>query len=274
MLLASLVLLSSPLAGTPQAEPSALTPRRIEAQETGQKEAIRGSESGKGQKDTGAPSRRQRFGRGAQASGEKVWKLLAEKYDKDKDGRVTREEYPREKQKFEAYDRNGDGVLNQEDFASSGRSARRRGARRSGGRRMDPGRIFHFLLLRFADDDGSRSISKKEWKAVRTELASGEPMQGMRARMQQAALRFLDKDKDGKLSGKELGGWFGKADINGDGKVTRAELLGTRGQNKLPTRGELAPDFELPFVKDSKKTVRLSSFAGKKAVALIFGSYT
>ncbi len=38
--------------------------------------------------------------------------------------------------------------------------------------------------------------------------------------------------------------------------------------------GEQAPDFELPMVKSPKKTIKLSSFAGKKPVALIFGSYT
>ena len=38
--------------------------------------------------------------------------------------------------------------------------------------------------------------------------------------------------------------------------------------------GKKAPDFDLPTIKDPKKTIKLSSFAGKKPVALIFGSYT
>ena len=37
--------------------------------------------------------------------------------------------------------------------------------------------------------------------------------------------------------------------------------------------GKLAPDFKLKTV-DGKREVTLSSFAGKKPVALIFGSYT
>lgn len=37
--------------------------------------------------------------------------------------------------------------------------------------------------------------------------------------------------------------------------------------------GDSAPDFELKSL-DGKGTVRLSSFRGKKPVALIFGSYT
>lgn len=37
--------------------------------------------------------------------------------------------------------------------------------------------------------------------------------------------------------------------------------------------GDLAPDFDLPDASGAK-TVRLSSFRGKKPVVLIFGSYT
>ena len=43
-------------------------------------------------------------------------------------------------------------------------------------------------------------------------------------------------------------------------------------QGKLQP-GDPAPDFELPRVKASQ-TVRLSSWRGKKPVALVFGSYT
>lgn len=44
------------------------------------------------------------------------------------------------------------------------------------------------------------------------------------------------------------------------------------GEGSL-TPGDAAPDFELRKVK-SRDTVRLSSFRGRKPVALIFGSYT
>ena len=37
--------------------------------------------------------------------------------------------------------------------------------------------------------------------------------------------------------------------------------------------GDAAPDFELKTL-DGKKSVKLSSFRGKRPVALIFGSYT
>ena len=38
-----------------------------------------------------------------------AWRVLAERYDKDKDGTITAAEYPRGKAKFAAYDTNADG---------------------------------------------------------------------------------------------------------------------------------------------------------------------
>jgi hypothetical protein len=108
-------------------------------------------------------------GRGSSAE---VWKALADKYDADKDNRVTVEEYPRGREKFESLDRNGDGVVSEEDF------------------QMPAGR------------------------------------------------------------------------------------RGPRQPSQTPQSGDAAPDFELPRAEDETKTVRLSSFAGKRPVALVFGSYT
>ena len=49
--------------------------------------------------------------------------------------------------------------------------------------------------------------------------------------------------------------------------------------DRAPKVGTVAPDFELCRLKkdgtsDPKKKVKLSSFKGKKPVALVFGSYT
>ena len=53
---------------------------------------------------------------------------------------------------------------------------------------------------------------------------------------------------------------------------------GRRGVDRAPKAGAPAPDFDLHRLgkkgKPSKKKVRLSDFKGKKAVALVFGSYT
>ena len=44
-------------------------------------------------------------------------------------------------------------------------------------------------------------------------------------------------------------------------------------ETKAPAVGAVAPDFDLPLLGSSVR-VRLSSFAGIRPVALIFGSYT
>ena len=55
-------------------------------------------------------------------------------------------------------------------------------------------------------------------------------------------------------------------------------------EEDLPVRGEVAPDFHLKLLKgsnlpehvapDAEGRIRLSDYAGKKPVVLIFGSYT
>ncbi|NOX56625.1 MAG: redoxin domain-containing protein [Planctomycetes bacterium] len=59
--------------------------------------------------------------------------------------------------------------------------------------------------------------------------------------------------------------------LRGQGRPPRARRI-PRFRDTLKV-GEKAPDFELKTV-DGKKTVRLSSFRGKRPVLLIFGSYT
>ncbi len=53
---------------------------------------------------------------------------------------------------------------------------------------------------------------------------------------------------------------------------------GGRGPDRAPRAGAAAPDVELhrltPSGEPAKETVRVSSFRGKRAVVLIFGSYT
>lgn len=44
--------------------------------------------------------------------------------------------------------------------------------------------------------------------------------------------------------------------------------------DRAPKVGDKAPDFKLKTLDDPDKEVRLSEFAGKSPVVLIFGSYT
>lgn len=107
------------------------------------------------------------------------WELLAGRYDRDRDGRITPQEYRRGKERFQRLGRNGDGVLTRTDWQAPGL-------------RPGPGR---------------------------------------------AARRTLP--------------------------------------DPAPRAGEPAPDFELPLLHGKEgATLRLSSFRGRKPVALIFGSWT
>jgi hypothetical protein len=98
-----------------------------------------------------------------------------------------------------------------------------------------------------------------------------------------------DRDNDGRVSSDEYdrgAETFGRLDRNHDGFLSESdwkEAGGRRGRGGrrgdgpaavAPKPGERAPDFDLPYVKKLDKTERLSSFAGKKPVALVFGSYT
>ena len=80
------------------------------------------------------PGGRQGQRRGGQRGGGRsadVFKFLSEKYDADKDGKITAEEYDRSKENFTRFDTNKDGVLTAEDWSSQ--SGRSRGGRRGGG---------------------------------------------------------------------------------------------------------------------------------------------
>ena len=71
----------------------------------------------------------QRGGRGGR--GGSGWDFVAKKYDADKDGSVTAEEYTRGEEGFKSLDKNGDGVLDKGDWATGG-------GRRSGGSGQAP----------------------------------------------------------------------------------------------------------------------------------------
>ena len=95
-----------------------------------------------------------------------------------------------------------------------------------------------------------------------------------------------DADKDGKITAEEYDRSeenFARFDTNKDGVLTTADWSGRtgrtrrgqpRGSSEAPSVGEQAPDFKLTEILDETKEIKLSSFAGSKPVALVFGSCT
>jgi Ca2+-binding EF-hand superfamily protein len=204
-----------------------------------------------------------------------VWKHLRESYDKDQDGAVSKQEYPRGDDKFARFDRDGDGKLTAADFergAAAGRDEGRgrgeRGAQRGGGMRDMLATMVGPELYKAADADRNGNVSTAEWKAFVDGLGADEDgniesgklpfgRSGM-GRQMTANLRTVD----------DLDEVFARLDADRSGSLERGEL------GDLPIAGDVAPDFELPFADDDSKTVKLSSYKDDRPVALIFGSYT
>ncbi len=218
-----------------------------------------------------------------------VWELLSSKYDKNKDGKITRAEYPREAAKFDAYDRDGDGSITRSDFSGGSR-----GGRRSSG--SDRSQWVGARVACAADRDQSGDVTAKEWKSFLKSVRSGRKgvidrdklvskvsrgTSGAASRMRgRMVVRVLDGDRDGKIRVEDLNSLFSKLDRNSDKILQKSEIparrggRGSRQRTRLPRVGDVAPDFNLPTLADRSKTVKLSSFAGKMPVALLFGSYT
>ena len=151
----------------------------------------------------------QRRSRGSGGSN-RTWEFLSEKYDTNKDGKVSWKEYARDKDKFASLDSDDDGQITEEDFARSGgrrgRGGRGRGSRGEGSSALEVGQV--------APDFDLPTLSDGYWKPSK-----------------QAGQKNAAK---------------------------------TSAENATGKPGKKAP----------REMVRLSSFKGRKPVALIFGSYT
>lgn len=201
------------------------------------------------------------------AAAQSPWQFLQKKYDKDGDSAVTPAEYDRGADRFAKLDRNADGRITASDFEKEADGGPPRG---------------YMLRLwsqlgRTADLNHDGQVPPAEWRTFVGGLPTGDdgvlgktalPFLQNTQGIARRAPRMFDADKDGDLTPDDLDALFGRLDVNGDGTLQRAEL-GTH-----PIVGELAPDFELPLLSDTKTKVRLSSFRGKQPVGLIFGSYT
>ena len=240
-----------------------------------------------------------------------LWAVLAERHDKDKDGRITATEYGRGEDKFRNWDSDGDGVLTEADFKNLGRRqgsrnrGRNRGGRRGGRRGGDRGGNTNLILARLvarpADINKDGQVTADEWNKFcgkldcnqdgilcRAEFPDAEDLSDRRFGMLR---RALDTNLDGSVQHREIAAVFQRLDRDKSQVLSGAEMVGNpngggRGGRRsggnepgVPRPGQPAPDFELPLLDQPKgaknqATVKLSSFAGKKPVALIFGSYT
>lgn len=206
-----------------------------------------------------------------------IWGFLAKTYDKDGDGKITKKEFTRGAKQFRNHDRNRDGVIDVADYPA--------GKFWNG---FGPG------IARRADGDRDGIVTKKEWKAfVRGIDANGDgiltgkefgKVWGPRIADKQSLIALsFDQNGNGKIEVSDFESLFADLDRGDDGQLDKVDLqgnvfLGERSRRRALKARQMAPDFELPVCDDEKKataeTVKLSSFRGKRPVALIFGSYT
>jgi len=227
-----------------------------------------------------------------------AWNYLADKYDADGDGRVTVEECERDN--FERLDRNGDGVLTADDYASNGAQM----AEMMIGMRAQAAVFVYFqadeevatldreeLSWSFGeyDDDHDGQVTEAEFDALAEDKQVKIPSEYGLGRMMTgdfqpwtALVEGIDQDEDLLLSSTEVEAFYDERD-DGDGIWTlqsRTRPTSASASSEDPGEpvsgakvGTVAPDFSLS-PPDGGEAVTLSSFKGDKPVALIFGSYT
>jgi len=220
-----------------------------------------------------------------------VYEFVASNYDANKDGTITEAEYGRGERAFRNLDRNKDGVITADDWQRSRRGASGNRQRNSGQRSMTPEqrlvrqRRFVEMFASFLNVDGQPGIGTHEWR----QWAASMPVDDDGVIATEDLSSFLGTAADGRMASMGTRGLQRDLDTDGNGDVTRADLasmfdaLDTDNDSVLgrgddlrmpPGRGEMAPDFTLAYADGADEKVTLSSFRGKKPVALIFGSYT
>ena len=241
--------------------------------------------------DAGAPEAEVVDARGEFDS---TWDYLAEKYDDDGDGVIQPEEFDRDDAAFSGHDRNADGVISFADYDPDGRKARQEARRQSSYAYAATALYFQTdgnpdsldaaeLEAAFAvyDRDGDGRVEAAELAAAaEAQRAHGLEPTGNTARRLEDGEPFetlsvaIDKDTDGALSRAEVVAFFDRHAEHGAWALGSERREGARPS--APEVGQAAPDFTLRELggPDGKGTVTLSSFAGDRPVALIFGSYT
>ena len=224
-----------------------------------------------------------------------VWPYLKDKYDRDGDGVVKAAEYDRGEESFKRLDRDGDGAIGEADF------------RQAGG--MDQFVAQMTMLRYFQADDARDDLKRGEVGAAfarhdgngdgvmdegeftcavdAIDAEGGDDAGPARRRPPGmnpygSLLAMADGDGSRTLSLDELHGLFDARD-DGDGVWTmrRRPPEGAAKPEAAPepppmtgvAEGERAPDFTLRS-PDGARAATLSSFRGRRPVALIFGSYT
>lgn len=176
-----------------------------------------------------------------------TWDAARERLDANRDGKVSRDEFPGGDADFRRLDRDRDGVVTARDFDFSAHALT-----------PSPG----MMLFQKADRDGNGKISREEFEAF---------------------FQAADSGDQGFLSLADLEGAFRSAPRPASAPPsagpTRETLVRGLFQQEIgslqpgPALGDKVSDFRLK-TNDGKETVTLSELIGPRPVVLVFGNFT
>jgi hypothetical protein len=176
------------------------------------------------------------------------WKWLAARWDVNRDGVITREEFTGPKELFDRLDRNRDGKLTPDDLDWSEKSPYWREANLAN------------RLFRSADTDSNGRVTAEEWQALFKSAAGGKE-----AMTPEDLRRLLFPPPSPPPPPSEMPSRL---------TLLNGLLTGEIGSpHEGPRVGQPAPDFTLTTL-DGKTMIGPSQFRGKKPVVLVFGSFT
>ncbi len=177
------------------------------------------------------------------------WARFQKQFDRDKNGRVSADEFGGPAMAFKALDRDGDGFITADDFDWSDGSTYSKQMAIAGS------------LVRRGDQNADRKLNKAEWTGLFDRAT------GCKDTMEPDDLRQLLFPPPPK-SPPPGGGGPSTATLL-IGLMTGELGSGAEG----PKHESAAPDFTLTSF-DGKRTYTLSDCRDKKPVVLIFGSFT
>jgi hypothetical protein len=176
------------------------------------------------------------------------WKWLAGRWDANRDGIITREEFTGSKELFDRLDRNRDGKITPEDLDWSDKAPYWREANLAN------------RLFRRADADTNGRVTAEEWQTLFKKAAGGKD-----ALTPEDLRLLLFPPPSSPPPPSEMPSRL---------TLLHGLLTGEIGSPlEGPRVGQPAPDFTLT-TQDGKTTMSLSQFRGKKPVVLVFGSFT